>query len=196
MATAKPLTPNFLWAQDKNNIFVKIDLADVADKDLKVQVTREGLSFGATSRGKKYELEIKFRFPVNPKTVQYSIKRIVSFLVEKETSNAWWPHLLAEEDKKKHKTSCKIDWEKFIDEDDSDKKELDMNNSEDWKNLKPRPTPKEWDEPSEYDDIYVFPDKEKEKEKDKDKEKEKENENENKKEETNVAPNESNKEQE
>ncbi|ETN97567.1 hypothetical protein RFI_39962 [Reticulomyxa filosa] len=158
MATAKPLTPNFLWAQDKNNIFVKIDLADVADKDLKVQVTREGLSFGATSRGKKYELEIKFRFPVNPKTVQYSIKRI------------------------------KIDWEKFIDEDNSDKKELDMNNNEDWKNLKPRPTPKEWDEPSEYDDIYVFPDKEKEKEK--------ENENENKKEETNVTPNESNKEQE
>ncbi|ETO05790.1 hypothetical protein RFI_31608 [Reticulomyxa filosa] len=50
-----------------------------------------------------------------------------------------------------------------------------------------RANTKEWDEPSEYDDIYVFPDKEKDKDKEKEKEKEKKKE---------VAPNESNKEQE
>ncbi|ETO00402.1 hypothetical protein RFI_37045 [Reticulomyxa filosa] len=36
------------------------------------------------------------------------------------------------------------------------KKELDTNNNEDWKYMKPRPALNEWDELSEYDDIYVF----------------------------------------
>ncbi|ETO00067.1 hypothetical protein RFI_37392 [Reticulomyxa filosa] len=126
-----------------------------ANKDLKVQITREGLIFGATSRGKSMNQKLNFGF------------QIVFFLAEKEILNTLRSHLLTEEAKvifcwyftyntftiqyclflllknsdKKRKTSCKIDWEKFMDEDDSDKKELDVNNSEDWKNLKPRPTP-------------------------------------------------------
>ncbi|ETO01821.1 hypothetical protein RFI_35618, partial [Reticulomyxa filosa] len=140
---------NFLWTQDKKNIFVKIDLADVVNKYLKVQLTREALSFSATSRGKQYQLEIKFRFRVNPKTAH-----------KKKTWNAC--PLIGQKRDKKKKTLCKIDWKSSSTNMTATKKELDTNNNEDWKYMKPRPALNEWDELSEYDDIYVFPDKKKE----------------------------------
>ncbi|ETN97849.1 hypothetical protein RFI_39677 [Reticulomyxa filosa] len=56
-----------------------------ASKDLKVQITREGLIFGATSRGKSMNQKLNFGF------------QIVFFLAEKEILNTLWFHLLIEE---------------------------------------------------------------------------------------------------
>ncbi|ETN99798.1 hypothetical protein RFI_37669, partial [Reticulomyxa filosa] len=49
----------------------------------------------------------------------------------------------------------------FIDEYDSNKKRIRYEQQRGLEYMKPRPALKEWDELSEYDDIYVFPDKKK-----------------------------------
>lgn len=101
MAANPTLTPRFLWAQDKNHLYVKVDLVDVSN--LKCEVTSEALSFRGESNGRVYSLDLKFRFPVNAQTAKYSEKRNVEFVIEKESSEAFWPHLLSKEDKKKYK---------------------------------------------------------------------------------------------
>jgi len=101
MAATKALVPNFMWAQDKKTVFLQINLTDVVEKEMKVDVKKEGMEFTGTAKGKEYHLSIKFRNSVNPSNVRYSVKRLISFLLEKEDSSIWWAHLLAEDDKKK-----------------------------------------------------------------------------------------------
>ena len=70
-----------------------------------IKIERESLYFKGKSHGKMYELTFKFRFPVNPKTAKFNVKRLVEFVIEKETSEAFWPHLLSKEDKTRLKVS-------------------------------------------------------------------------------------------
>jgi hypothetical protein len=118
--STKALLPTFYWAQDKNLLYMKIDLTDVSEEKMKVNIDRETFSFSADSHDAHYEVSFKFRFPINAKTASYSVKRLPEFLFEKETSDAWWPHLLSNEDKTKFKAYCKVDWAKFVDEDDAE----------------------------------------------------------------------------
>jgi len=79
--TTKFLVPNFLWAQDRKNVFLKIDVTDIVEKDMKVDIKKEGLEFTGTANGKTYQLALKFRFPINPTTARYAVKRLVSFFI-------------------------------------------------------------------------------------------------------------------
>eukprot|EP01084_Bolivina_argentea_P214354 363916_1 len=128
-AKKKLLTPHFEWCQDMNRVLIKILVADVniKDKDLKIDVTKDQFSFIY----KDYLLKFKFRFPVNPTTIKYKAMRVLELVIEKETSNAYWPHLLPKDDKKKLKNQCKVDWNRFLDEDEAKKKEKGIVNEDD-----------------------------------------------------------------
>eukprot|EP00483_Globobulimina_turgida_P002763 UN02768 len=115
----KKLTPHFEWCQDMDRILMKIKLPDVDVTDTKLDITRDTFLFSY----KMYELNFNFRFPVNPKTIKYRSTRVLELVIEKETSDAYWPHLFPKLDKKKFKHRCKVDWNRFIDEEDAKKRQ-------------------------------------------------------------------------
>ena len=141
-ATEKKRTPHFEWCQDMDRLLIKILLSDVKVNETKLDITRDAFSFGYQD----YEIDFSFRFAVNPKTIKYRSTRVLELVLEKESSNAYWPHLLAKTDKKKYKVithkllyfvfsilalatvtvcicnaqnHCKVDWNRFLDEDEA-----------------------------------------------------------------------------
>merc|ERR1719499_3053311 len=105
-----------------DRILLKIKIPDVDVKDTKLDITKDKFSFSYKGGGKEYHFEFMFRFPVNPSTVKYrSTQRDLALVIEKETSNSYWPHLMPKTDKKKYKNHCQVDWNRFMDEDDAKK---------------------------------------------------------------------------
>eukprot|EP01084_Bolivina_argentea_P084148 152273_1 len=119
MAEEKKLTPHFEWCQDMDRILLRIELNNVKVDETKLDITRDTFSFSY----KSYVLKFSFRFPVNPNTVKYKTSRLLDLVIEKETSNAYWPHLLPKPDKKRLKNQCKVDWNRFMDEDEAKKRQ-------------------------------------------------------------------------
>lgn len=105
-AEAAKKIPMFMWCQDMDRILIRFDtLAGVKIEDTKMDITKDTFSF----EYKEYALKFSFRFPVNPSTVKYRATRVLELVIEKETSNAYWPHLLPKLEKKKLKVlSIKI----------------------------------------------------------------------------------------
>ena len=110
-APAAKKTPHFLWCQDMDRILIRFDtLSDVKIEDTKLDITKDTFSF----QYKDYALKFSFRFPVNPSTVKYRATRILELVIEKETSNAYWPHLLPKLEKKKLKVTFFANSKKFV----------------------------------------------------------------------------------
>ena len=103
-APAAKKVPIFMWCQDMDRLLIRFDtLADVKIEDTKLDITKDTFSF----EYKDYSLKFSFRFPVNPSTVKYRATRTLELVIEKETSNAYWPHLLPKLEKKKLKVLFK-----------------------------------------------------------------------------------------
>merc|ERR1719356_1149788 len=131
-AVAKSLTPHSEWCQDMDRILLKIKIPDVDVKDTKMDITKDKFSFSYKGGGKEYHFEFMFRFPVNASTVKYrSTQRDLALVIEKETSNSYWPHLMPKTDKKKYKNHCLVDWDRFMDEDDAKKSKKGIVDDED-----------------------------------------------------------------
>ena len=78
-----------------DRILLKIKIPDVDVKDTKMDITKDKFSFSYKGGGKEYHFEFMFRFPVNASTVKYrSTQRDLALVIEKETSNSYWPHLM------------------------------------------------------------------------------------------------------
>jgi len=103
-----------------NYVLLKIDIPNIAAvEDTQLTVTEDSLSFSY----KDWSLNFKFRLPVNDKTLKYKLNRTLELIIEKKTANDYWPHILSKTDKKLLKVQCKVDWDRFLDEDDAEKKE-------------------------------------------------------------------------
>merc|ERR1712154_565918 len=85
-----------MGCQDMDRLLMKIQINGVKVEETKLDITWDSFSFSY----KNYELKFNFRFPVNPKTIKYRSSRILELIIEKETSNAYWPHLLPKAEKK------------------------------------------------------------------------------------------------
>jgi len=121
-AAAKVLTPHSEWCQDMDRLLLRIKIPDVDVKDTKLDIQKDTFSFSYKSKDGEYQFSFMFRFPVNPSTVKYrSTQRDLALVIEKETSNSYWPHLMPKTDKKKYKNHCQVDWNRFMDEDDAKK---------------------------------------------------------------------------
>lgn len=113
------------WAQRSDSLYITIALADV--KDETIDLTDTELHFKGTSESKPYEVNIKFFQPVDskaegstykviPRSVQFYVMKVAS---EKEDDEEeFWPRLL--EDKALAKNQVKIDWDRYVDEDEED----------------------------------------------------------------------------
>ncbi|XP_042398313.1 co-chaperone protein p23-1-like isoform X2 [Zingiber officinale] len=105
--------PSTKWAQKSDTVYITIELPDA--KDVKLTLQPEGrFYFSATSGAENipYELDLELldkesKTAVGLRTICYLIKK-----AEKK----WWSRLLKQEGKPP--VYLKVDWDKWIDEDD------------------------------------------------------------------------------
>mmetsp|Transcript_13067 Transcript_13067/g.24035 ORF Transcript_13067/g.24035 Transcript_13067/m.24035 type:complete len:170 (+) Transcript_13067:55-564(+) len=111
------LTPDVLWAQRKDSIYLTIDLKEVSD--LKVNLQEESLSFEGQAQGNLYKLNLEFHAPIKKDGSKWSCKRLVEFYLKKEEESDW-PRIT----KGKAKLPwIKVDWKRWQDSDDEQEKE-------------------------------------------------------------------------
>ena len=58
--------------------------------------------------------------------LRHKLTRFAEYIIEKETRNAPWPHLIAKNEIKQFKNRCKVDWDKWLDEDELEESKLNM----------------------------------------------------------------------
>lgn len=113
------LTAPVKWAQRKDSLYVTISLPDV--KDEKIDVSPTNLTFTGTSNGSAYQIEFEFFKEIDLEGSVWNVlpQSIQMHLMKKDKEeDEFWPRLL--KDKLKEKNGIKIDWDKYVDEDEED----------------------------------------------------------------------------
>ena len=88
----------------------------------KIELTDTNLNFTGSSGGKDYEVHIEFfknvkasaeesKYKVTPRSVQF-------YVLKEKDDDEFWPRLL--KDKIKEKNQVKIDWDRYVDEDEEE----------------------------------------------------------------------------
>ncbi|KAG2522898.1 hypothetical protein JM16_005518 [Phytophthora kernoviae] len=120
MSETKALWAPVKWAQRREALYVTVDLPDV--KDEKVTLSSKNLTFKGTSNGQLYEVALDFFKEVDADSkdsIWAKTDRNLHFhIVKKDQEEEFWPRLLA--DKNLEKTNVKVDWSKFVDEDEEE----------------------------------------------------------------------------
>lgn len=117
------LTPYFKWAQDKEHIYLSLDInGDVSDE--KINLTDKTFSFSGKAGDRHYELSFTFQNEIDPSKSKWVKHRLIEILVQKKDTDAeYWDHVLTEY--KKFKNHCKTDFSKWVDEEDDKKMAID-----------------------------------------------------------------------
>ncbi|OQR98989.1 hypothetical protein ACHHYP_07458 [Achlya hypogyna] len=114
------------WAQRADSLYVTIDLPDV--KSEKVTLTNSALTFAGSSNGQQYAVTLEFLHEVDTAATESkwatTARNVHFYILKKDKEAPFWPHLL--KDKALEKTNVKVDWNKYVDEDDDDEQGFDM----------------------------------------------------------------------
>ncbi|XP_043689033.1 co-chaperone protein p23-1-like isoform X2 [Telopea speciosissima] len=111
--------PTVKWAQRSDKIYLTVELPDA--KDVKVKLEPEGrFIFSATKDGIPYEVDIELydKINVEESKVSSGVRNIV--YVIKKAENKWWGKLVKQE--AKSPVFLKVDWDKWVDEDEENEK--------------------------------------------------------------------------
>jgi len=114
------LTPNVIWAQRKETVYLKIDLQDVQNQKIELNEDDSSFSFTATSNSKPYALNFRFYGKVNKKDSKISVTGRAVELQIKKAQSGFWDHLLSDDSPSKKPFWLKVDWNKWKDEDDDE----------------------------------------------------------------------------
>jgi len=121
-----PNTAPIKYAQRKDSLYLTIALADV--KDEKIVLTDTGLKFEGTSKDKSYEVDIEFFKEVDSEGSTYNVlpRSVQMHILKKDKEEEeFWTRLL--KDKALEKNQIKIDWDRYVDEDEEEEG-FDMSN--------------------------------------------------------------------
>jgi len=122
-STTDALVPFFKWAENGSHIFLTIEVTDC--EHTKVDFANDTVIFHGNGKdNKKYELSLKLKKTIDPKTSSYVAhgREVEVAIVKAEDSQGWWNTLLA--DKNAYKNRIKIDWDKWTDEDESNESKV------------------------------------------------------------------------
>ncbi|XP_019417993.1 PREDICTED: uncharacterized protein OsI_027940-like isoform X3 [Lupinus angustifolius] len=117
--------PEVKWAQRAEKVYITVQLAD--SKDAKVDLTPDGVfafSAGAGTGGNQYELKLELFDKVNVEESKINVGKRSIFCVVQKAEDEWWKRLLRAEGKAPH--YVKVDWDKWVDEDEDEGGEPDM----------------------------------------------------------------------
>ncbi|XP_071711905.1 co-chaperone protein p23-1-like [Rutidosis leptorrhynchoides] len=113
--------PTLKWAQRSDVLFITIDLPDA--KDVKLKLEPEGKFYFSATAGAEnlpYEIDINLHDKLNVDESKARVgSRSIVYLIKKEESK-WWNRLLKQEGKTP--AFVKVDWDKWVDEDEEEEK--------------------------------------------------------------------------
>ncbi|XP_065868180.1 co-chaperone protein p23-1-like [Euphorbia lathyris] len=111
--------PVVKWAQRSDQVYITVELPDA--KNVKLMLEPEGrFIFSATKDDVPYQVEIDLFDKVNVKESKYSIGvRNIAYVIKKEEKK-WWSRLIKQEGKPP--VFIKVDWDKWVDEEDENEK--------------------------------------------------------------------------
>ncbi|KAK4434146.1 Co-chaperone protein p23-1 [Sesamum alatum] len=113
--------PLVKWAQRSDKLFITVELPDA--KNVKLNLDPEGKFFFSATSGADntpYEIDIDLYDKVDANESKASFtSRNICYLVKK-AENKWWSRLLKQEGKPP--VFVKVDWDKWVDEDEQDDK--------------------------------------------------------------------------
>eukprot|EP00536_Pseudo-nitzschia_multiseries_P001795 jgi/Psemu1/182098/e_gw1.23.214.1 len=123
-----PNTAPIKYAQRSDSLYLTIVLPDVKDETIVLTDTK--LTFEGTSGGKPYQIDIEFFKEVDSEGSTYNVlpRSVQMHILKKDKDEEeFWPRLL--KDKALEKNQVKIDWDRYVDEDE-EKEGFDMSNME------------------------------------------------------------------
>lgn len=103
--------PSILWSQTKKNINLKICLNDSKNVNL---IVDDNINFDCESNNSNYTFSFKLLHKVQSEPVINIFGNNISILLTKD-EEVWWSRITEDIQFKKH---IKVDWDKWIDEDD------------------------------------------------------------------------------
>eukprot|EP01123_Difflugia_compressa_P011577 TRINITY_DN468_c0_g1_i1.p1 TRINITY_DN468_c0_g1~~TRINITY_DN468_c0_g1_i1.p1 ORF type:complete len:162 (+),score=36.01 TRINITY_DN468_c0_g1_i1:94-579(+) len=124
---SNPIRPPTLWAQRKEVIYLKLDVADIKNENIQLTDTKLIFKSSGGDQGILYELDIEFCEEVSKEGSKWAVHGKSMELVIKKKTPAFWPRLT--KSKAKYPWLA-IDWSKWADEDDADE-ELDTSYMDD-----------------------------------------------------------------
>ncbi|KAL2942941.1 Co-chaperone protein p23-1 [Bienertia sinuspersici] len=109
--------PSVKWAQRSDKLYITIELPDA--NDVKLNLEPEGkFFFSAVKDGNSYEVDIDLLDKVNVEESKYNIGlRHIVYVIQK-AEKKWWSKLIKQEGKPP--AFLKVDWDKWVDEDEED----------------------------------------------------------------------------
>ncbi|OWF54104.1 very-long-chain (3R)-3-hydroxyacyl-CoA dehydratase-like [Mizuhopecten yessoensis] len=124
---AEALSPFVYWGQKTDQVFLKVDLRDVENEEVKL--TEDGLTFNAEGFGVSgqnyYGIDIEFYHPVDPEESKYRVMgRCIEFQIKKSGDGEIWPRLTYDKVKLPW---LKIDFDKVAYDDTESEKEEEQN---------------------------------------------------------------------
>ncbi|XP_018433914.1 co-chaperone protein p23-1 isoform X1 [Raphanus sativus] len=112
--------PTVKWAQRSDKVYITVELPDA--EDVKLKLEPQGKFFFSATGGAsktKYEVDLDLFDSVDVNESKASVSsRSVCYLVKKAESK-WWNRLIKQEGKPP--VYLKVDWDKWVDEDEDDK---------------------------------------------------------------------------
>jgi len=116
------------WAQRRDNIFLTIDLRDIANEKVE-WVSPSEMKFSCTSDKKDYATDLNLFGEINIEESKWNVNgREMQFILVKKEEGPYWKRLLKEDKKYQHIT---VDWSKYVDEDE-EAEEGDKGLGQDW----------------------------------------------------------------
>ncbi|XP_072989943.1 uncharacterized protein OsI_027940-like isoform X1 [Typha latifolia] len=117
--------PEVKWAQRLDKVYVTVQLPDA--KDVKVNLEPDGsFTFSGTagSSNNSYELKLDLFDKVNVEESKINTGVRSIFCIIEKAEKGWWKKLLRGDGKTPH--YIKVDWDKWVDEDDDAGDKLDL----------------------------------------------------------------------
>ncbi|XP_057743454.1 uncharacterized protein OsI_027940-like [Arachis stenosperma] len=111
--------PEVKWAQRLDKVYITVQLPD--SKNAKVDLTPDGtFTFSATAGAEDhlYDLKLDLFDKVNVEESKINVGVRGIFCVVEKAEKGWWKRLLRGKGKPPH--YVKVDWDKWVDEDDDD----------------------------------------------------------------------------
>jgi cytosolic prostaglandin-E synthase len=107
------LNPSILWAQDRANLFITIEVNNFKNQDITFNTNNVRLV--GTSGNREYDIVIDFNNDIVNEESKWVIKQKCIELVVMKGKHIFWHKLT-----KNKQNNIRIDWQKWIDEDDDE----------------------------------------------------------------------------
>lgn len=105
--------PSILWAQDRNYIFITLEIENIREQNIEFEINK--INFKGSSIDDEYNIIIELFGEIDIDKCNWNIKQnCVKFIIKKVRSMFWNRLTLQKQN------NVKIDWSKWVIEDDSD----------------------------------------------------------------------------